>query len=409
MRILHTSDLHIGHTLSGRARPEDFQALLGWLVDTVRTHQVDVLLIAGDVFDTTTASNQAQTLYYRFLADIIAHTPCRHTVVCGGNHDSPAFLNAPRDVLRGMNVHVVAQTTGNVDDEILVLKDQNGRAELIVCGVPYLRDRDVRTSVAAETQDEKILRRQTGIRDHYARVVQAAQAVQKSCLPPVPLVAMGHLFVTGSSVGDDDGVRDVSIGSLGQVPADIFPETLDYVALGHLHRPQCVGGRDTVRYSGAPLPLGFGDAGVSKSVVLVTLGPPGGRADITLIPVPVFRRLERIQGDLDQITAHLHHLAAAGDPVWGEVLHTGPAPIPHLSDKLNALVQGTPVEILKTKNTALATAPLRHRTDGTRLADMGEDEVFESLLADRNIPPDDRIGLRTTWKEALHILNEETS
>ncbi|MEM5788086.1 MAG: exonuclease subunit SbcD, partial [Syntrophobacteraceae bacterium] len=137
MKILHSSDWHIGRTLYGRKRYDEHAAFLDWLGELIRKESVEVLVVAGDVFDTGAPSNRAQELYYRFLCSV-AGTTCRHVVVVAGNHDSPSFLNAPRDLLRYLNVHVVGCISGSCSDEVLVLRNPDGEEEMIVCAVPYL-------------------------------------------------------------------------------------------------------------------------------------------------------------------------------------------------------------------------------------------------------------------------------
>jgi len=136
MKILHTSDWHLGRSLYGRKRYDEFSACLDWLAEFIQTESVDALLIAGDVFDTSTPSNRAQELYYRFLCKVSA-SRCRHIVVIAGNHDSPSFLNAPKELFRALNVHVVGSITENPEDEVITLTDSSGIPEAIVCAVSY--------------------------------------------------------------------------------------------------------------------------------------------------------------------------------------------------------------------------------------------------------------------------------
>ena len=150
MRVLHTSDWHIGRTLYGRKRYEEFESFLTWLAETIQQNRIDALLVSGDVFDTSAPSNRAQELYYRFLCRVAASV-CRHVVVVAGNHDSPSFLNAPKELLRALDVHVVGSSTENTEDEVLVLRNEQDAPELIVCAVPYLRDRDIRVAEAGES------------------------------------------------------------------------------------------------------------------------------------------------------------------------------------------------------------------------------------------------------------------
>ncbi|MCI5164261.1 MAG: exonuclease subunit SbcD, partial [Candidatus Electrothrix sp. AX5] len=116
LRILHTSDWHIGRTLYGRHRYDEFAAFFDWLYNTIVEQQVDILLVAGDIFHTTTPSNRAQQLYYDFLCRVAASS-CRHLVVTAGNHDSPTFLSAPRELLRALNIHVIATLPSSLAEE----------------------------------------------------------------------------------------------------------------------------------------------------------------------------------------------------------------------------------------------------------------------------------------------------
>ena len=173
MKILHTSDWHIGRTLYGRKRYEEFDSFLTWLAETIQQNEIDALLVAGDVFDTSAPSNRAQELYYRFLCRVAASS-CRHVVVIAGNHDSPSFLNAPRELLKALNVHVVGSSSESLEDEVLVLRSELNAPELIVCAVPYLRDRDIRVAEAGESVEDKERKLLAGIRSHYAEVAAFA-------------------------------------------------------------------------------------------------------------------------------------------------------------------------------------------------------------------------------------------
>ncbi|MBT5267882.1 MAG: exonuclease subunit SbcD, partial [Candidatus Marinimicrobia bacterium] len=173
MKILHTSDWHLGRSLYGRKRYEEFSAFLDWLDKTIEDEKVDALLVAGDVFDTSTPSNRAQELYYRFLCRVAASC-CRHVVVIAGNHDSPSFLNAPKELLRALNVYVVGSVSDALDDEVIVLH-KDGKPEAIVCAVPYLRDKDIRTVEPGENIDDKNAKLVEGLKNHYANVCDIAE------------------------------------------------------------------------------------------------------------------------------------------------------------------------------------------------------------------------------------------
>lgn len=275
LTILHTSDWHLGRRLYGRMRYEEFEAFLSWLQETISAQKVDVLIVAGDIFDTMTPSNRAQALYYEFLGKV-SKLCCEHIVIVAGNHDSPTFLDAPSKVLKFLNVHVIGTACDDLNDEVLVLDAIDGTPHCIIAAVPYLRDRDVRGSHAGESMDCKDANVIKGIRAHYDEVASIAKARQEHLSDAhqrhIPIIATGHLFAAGSKTTEDDGVRDLYVGSLGQISADMFDDGFDYVALGHLHVPQRVGGCEHIRYSGSPIAMGFGEAKQQKQVLLVEFG-----------------------------------------------------------------------------------------------------------------------------------------
>ncbi|WP_238052925.1 exonuclease SbcCD subunit D C-terminal domain-containing protein [Psychrobacter sp. Ps2] len=275
LTILHTSDWHLGRRLYGRLRYEEFEAFLQWLKDTISAQQVDILIVAGDIFDTMTPSNKAQALYYEFLGKV-SRSCCQHVVIVAGNHDSPTFLDAPSNVLKFLNVHVIGTACDDLEDEVLVLGDDDNNPHCIIAAVPYLRDRDVRSSSAGESADSKDANVIAGICEHYDNVADIAKAKQANLIKThqryIPIIATGHLFASGGKTTEDDGVRELYVGSLGKISADMFNDGFDYVALGHLHVPQRVGGRESIRYSGSPIAMGFGEAKQQKQVLLVQFG-----------------------------------------------------------------------------------------------------------------------------------------
>lgn len=272
LTILHTSDWHLGRRLYGQMRYDEFQAFLDWLTETIEAQKVDVLIVAGDIFDTMTPSNRAQSLYYQFLGTV-SSLYCEHVVIVSGNHDSPTFLDAPANVLKFLNVHVIGTACENIEDEVLVLKDKNNQPQCVIAAVPYLRDRDVRSSQAGESGQDKDANVLTGINQHYDKVAEIAKAKQSQLIEQhnyyVPIIATGHLFTAGGRTTEDDGVRDLYVGSLGKVSVDMFDKCFDYVALGHLHVPQKVGNCEHIRYSGSPIAMGFGEARQQKQVLLI--------------------------------------------------------------------------------------------------------------------------------------------
>lgn len=406
MKILHTSDWHIGRTLYGRKRYDEFEAFLSWLAEIIRQEQVDALLVSGDVFDTSTPSNHAQELYYRFLCRVAASS-CRHVVVIAGNHDSPSFLNAPRELLRALNVHVIGSVTENYEDEVFLLKNPEGTPELIVCAVPYLRDRDIRVAEAGENIDDKERKLIEGIRTHYLKVCGIAEQKRKELDARIPFIATGHLFTAGGQTVDGDGVRELYAGSLIHVSAGIFPDCIDYLALGHLHVPQKVNNSDVMRYSGAPLPMGFGEAKQDKSVCLVEF--TGKEASVSLIKIPVFQRLERIRGTWEEISARILVLSYTQSKVWLEVVYEDEKVIGDLRERLEIAVSGTEIEILRIKNNRIIERVLNQINDNKTLDDLNVNDVFDRCLALHDVPEEQKPELLRAYQEAITSLYEDDS
>ena len=412
MKVLHTSDWHLGRSLYGQKRYTEFGQFLDWLSATIVSEQVDILLVAGDIFDTSAPSNRAQSLYYQFLCRVAA-SPCRHIIVIAGNHDSPTFLDAPKALLRSLDVHVIGAATENIDGEILLLKDAEGRAELLVCAVPYLRDRDIRQVQAGESLADKDHNLLEGIRNHYHDVAERAESQRKTLGPDIPIIAMGHLFTAGGQTIDGDGVRELYVGSLAHVNASIFPPCIDYVALGHLHVPQKIGGLEHMRYSGSPLAMGFGEARQQKSVCLVDFSPftkaGAAKPAVELLDVPVFQQLRKVSGNWAEISSQLLTLVDASQPVWLEVVYQGDEIISDLRERLETLTEGSELLILRIQNTRLIDRVLNASHADESLEDLDVDDVFARCLAAHEIPEAQQADLLHTYQQTLSsIHNDDT-
>lgn len=404
MKLLHTSDWHLGRSLYGKKRYAEFEAFLNWLADTIAHNSIDALLVAGDIFDNSAPSNSAQELYYRFLCRV-AKSACRHVVIIAGNHDSPSFLNAPKELLKAMDVHVVASITDSLDDEVLVLKDRGGAPELIVCAVPFLRDRDIRIAEAGEAFEDKERKLIEGISAHYATVAALAEQKRKELGADIPIVGMGHLFTAGGQTVEGDAVRELYVGSLAHVSAGIFPLCFNYLALGHLHVPQKVGGIESMRYSGSPIAMGFGEAKQEKSLCLLDFN--GSKPSIQLLAVPSFQELDRIKGDWDFISERIAKLSASAYPIWLEVIYDGEELIGDLRERLEDAISGTQLEVLRIKNNHIIEHVLGQMHAEETLDDLDENDVFERCLAIYNLSEDERAGLRLTYQEALMSIYED--
>lgn len=407
MKILHTSDWHLGRSLYGRKRYEEFAAFLDWLAQTIEEEKVDALLVAGDVFDTSTPSNRAQELYYRFLYTV-ANSYCRHVVVIAGNHDSPSFLDAPKALLQVLNVYVVGAAMEKPEEEVIVL--YNGeQPEAIVCAVPYLRDKELRTVEPGETIDDKNAKLVEGLKQHYAAVSKVAEQkrteFEQSGYTDIPIVAMGHLFTAGGKTVEGDGVRELYVGSLAHVEQDVFPSSIDYMALGHLHVPQAVGSTEHIRYCGSPIPMGFGEATQKKKVVLVEFN--GTTPNIQELPVPCFQEMVRIVGSLDDIHAKLEEMKKEESAAWLEIEYTGSDIIGNLREMLEEVLANSAMEIRRIKNRRIMERVIHSITEDETLDDLDPNDVFVRCLDVFEVPDEDRDELVNAYQEIITMLQEE--
>ncbi len=335
MRILHTADWHLGKKLDQFERTDEHQDFLDWLIGTLDTEKIDVLIVAGDIFDTGSPSNTALEQYYGFLVQV-KNTYCREVIIIGGNHDSISTLNAPKELLKYLNVHVIGGVPEVFADQIIPIRDRNGKIELIVCAVPFLRDRDIRLSISGETSEEREIRIKEGIQAHYHRF---KEHLHPYTLEKIPIIATGHLFAAGSSTSESE--KEIHVGNLGQVRGDQFPEEFNYVALGHIHRPQVVNKMEHVRYSGSPISLSFSEHEDKKLVVIVEFGANENMA-VRLLQVPSNRELVRIKGTWEKVRDKILLLEdrQMKYPAWVEVQVETDSYLPDLEEQLTRLKHG---------------------------------------------------------------------
>lgn len=404
VKLLHTSDWHLGRPLYGRSRHREFVEFLDWLAGVVESEAVDALVVSGDIFDTTTPSNRTQELYYRFLGRV-STSGCRHVVVIGGNHDSPTFLDAPKAILRALNVHVLGSMSGAPEDEVLVLQDSRGEPEAVICAVPFLRDRDIRTVEAGESAEDKSRKLIEGIARHYAAVCAVADELRRGLGGELPLIATGHLFTAGAATVEGDGVREIYVGSLARVSRSVFPECIDYLALGHLHVAQLVCAEPHLRYCGSPIPMGFAEAGQRKLVLMVEF--EGRRPVVTELPVPCFQQLERLSGTLSELSARILELKAAGSSAWLELECRGEEPALVVQETLEAAVSGSMLEIRRIRSTRRTQLSLEQHDGEETLEELDRETVFFRCLDASALDEAERPALIECYREVLRSIDEE--
>ncbi len=267
MRLVHTSDWHLGHTLHDFSRRTEHLAFFKWLLRRLEALAADALLVAGDIFDTSNPSAEAQADLYEFLAAAHGRVPGLDIVLVGGNHDSASRLDAPEPLLRAFDVRVVGSLprggNGSVDYARLIvpLKDKAGIEAVKVVAMPFLRPADLPV-IRNEGVDALI----EGVRRVYSEAIAHAE---RERVPGQALLAMGHLYMTGTKISELSE-RKILSGNQHALPADIFPGSLAYVALGHLHLAQEVS-RESIRYSGSPIPLSMAEIGYPHQICVVDI------------------------------------------------------------------------------------------------------------------------------------------
>ena len=288
MKILHTADWHIGQRLHERSRLDEHKQFLDWLLETIQRHDVELLLVSGDIFDTSLPSAEATNLYYQFLYRLFNETDT-NTVITAGNHDSARHLEAPREFLKMGRIYVVGETK---DASKCVLPFPPDNPRVMVAGVPYLTETDL-PHVSYETEIERNDRYRERLKSFYTECVSAMPT-------ELPKILMGHLFVQGGTITDSE--RNIQIGGATRIRTSDFPEDVSYIALGHLHRPQTIEGTPyPIRYSGSPIPLRFNETGYSKKVYLLELSDDGTLVRDEGIEIPIFKELCTVTGDEESV------------------------------------------------------------------------------------------------------------
>ena len=288
MKILHTADWHIGQRLHEQSRLDEHEQFLDWLLETIQTRKVELLLVSGDIFDTSLPSADATNLYYRFLYRLFNETDA-YAVITAGNHDSARHLEAPREFLKMGRIHVVGLATQAAE---CVFPFPPDTPRIMVAAVPYLSETEL-PHVSYETKIKKRERYRERLKSFYTDCV--------ACMPAeLPKILMGHLCVQGGR--ETESERNIQIGGATAIHASDFPEDVNYIALGHLHRPQTIKGTTCpIRYSGAPIPLRFNEADYAKQIYLLELSDDGSLARDETIEIPVFKALCTVEGDADSI------------------------------------------------------------------------------------------------------------
>ena len=404
MKILHTADWHIGKALHKHELRDELVLFFDWLLELIEKENVDLLLVSGDIFDLANPAVKDRELYYDFLNRLIKMDI--KVILTGGNHDAVGLLNAPQKILDNLNISVVGGATIPISKELIEIKNTEGQTELIVAAVPFLRDKDLRSKESGEKYANRTEEIREGIKKHYADLADICDKEYKD----IPVIAMGHLYAKGSVTSDSE--RDIHVGNAAAVESSIFSSTFDYVALGHIHRPQIIGKNLFIRYSGSPIALSFSEKTDKKSLVMLNL-IEGKIKDPIVIDIPKFRELKKFSGDLKSVTENL----ASFKPDYPltsfveiEVIEkTFSASV---LAQVDALVAGysesSLFTILKPRTVfeqgSKDTASLFKV--GAHIEDLKPTDVFSKLMDEQDIDQEQQSILKEAFLEVLELANQ---
>ncbi|HWR00612.1 MAG TPA: exonuclease SbcCD subunit D C-terminal domain-containing protein, partial [Chlorobaculum sp.] len=244
-----------------------------------------------------------------------------------------------------------------------------------------------------------------GVERHYAEVSRLAEEARKGLGDDVPVIATGHLFAAGGTTVEGDGVREIYVGSLARVAASAFPASFDYVALGHLHVPQTVADQERIRYSGSPIPMGFGEAGQKKLVLEIEFD--GRTPRVTEIPVPCFQPLERLTGNLDELAMSIAALRSAGSSAWLEIDYRGDEASAFVQESLETAVAGSLLEIRRIRSVRSVRGELSQAGEDETLEQLDPEAVFLRCLDAAGTGEEIRPALVECYREVLRSIHED--
>lgn len=423
MRILHTSDWHLGQHFIGKSRAAEHQAFFHWLKQQIITLDVDVVLVAGDIFDTATPPSYARELYHQLIVDL--QPTGVQLVLLGGNHDSVAVLQESASLLKCLHTTVVPGYHTDIKAHLVQLHSKHGQVGAVLAAVPFLRPRDLSQredgkSQPGQTATEKSTQLQQQISAVYQELYQGAAALAEELiataktepvrLAPLPLIATGHLTTVGASTSES--VREIYIGTLEALPASCLPP-FSYIALGHIHQAQKVAGSDFIRYSGSPIALSFDEASQQKQLLLVEFQQDSASAELTVpmvssIDIPCFQSLLSLKSDLaslkDQLQPALAKLTE-GEKLWLELVISGETAL--LSDlqlQLQEQLADLPVELLKLRRERLAPRTGEAAAFEPSLLELTPADVLQSRLSHESFNEELTTRLTQLHQQALDVV-----
>jgi len=325
MRLLHTSDWHLGRKIRRESRQQEFERVLGEVTRIVRDERIDAVVIAGDTFDSLSPGADAERLAYETLGEIVRDGA--QVIMIAGNHDAPAHMDALTSILRMVGVHTVGSVPEKAEQSLITVPSRDRSEGATFAALPWVPERWVlRFETLFEGADHA--------RTEYRQVMEALIPRCFSHFPDDTInVFVGHMLIDGSEIGEGGGERKLHIGHNFAVNAACFPATASYVALGHVHKRQQLGAASPAFYCGSLLQLDFGEGGQAKYVNVVE-AKHRQPADIRPIEITGGRGLRTVTLDFDELTSHAD---TYGDD-YLRVIIRADRPIPSLLEQVREVL-----------------------------------------------------------------------
>lgn len=405
MNILHTADWHIGKILHKHSLEEEHHLFFDWLFQIIIDQQIDLLLVSGDIFDIANPAAKDRRLYYHFLSRLI---PLKiKIIITGGNHDSIGVINAPSDVLNALDIHVIGGATADIEDELIEIRDQSGEICLIVAAVPFLRDKDLRQNDGMHQQSSRVEALRAGIKSHYDQLAELATSKYEH----IPMIGMGHLYAKG--VISSESEREIHIGNAAVVEAGMFSSAYNYMALGHIHRPQIINKNSFIRYSGSPIALSFSERQDQKTVLTLKL-VEGQLQTPESLPIPKYRDLRKISGSLQEVRDALHKytneraLPAFIELAISEEKYSAQTLL-QVENLITEYKNHDQFKILKSKTQFESESKTTNELfqQGDKIEDLKPIEVFLKKIIAEDIPEEQQEFLLEAFQELIDIVHEK--
>ncbi|MCX2742442.1 exonuclease subunit SbcD [Mangrovivirga sp. M17] len=403
MKILHTGDWHLGKKLHETDFEEDHKLFFEELYNIIVNKSIEVLIVSGDIFDFSNPPRSAEKLYYSFLLKL-KNTCCKNIIITAGNHDGIQSLEAPKEILKLLNVDIIGTLSESADDQLIEINDHEGNLKFLIAAVPFLRDKDLLQVNEGRSYHDRTEEVRQGIITHYSEL---ADHVTQKYGDDIPVLATGHLFVAGVEE-KSDAVRDIQVGNLAGVHSSSFPERFGYIALGHIHRQQKLQGHANMWYCGSPLPLSFTEKNYEHSVLVTSLNNKGVFEQPEKITISTYRKLITVNNSLHNVLSELRSLdKEENNNYLIEAIITqenSDLDIPYQMSKISEELKF--IKLVKYRTNITGKKELK-KEDIPDLDDFTPEIIFNSLIKSENVEEEQVLIIKDLFKKAEELSNQE--